>query len=44
MIGVKRKSEDAELLEEVQDFVENTLNKIPTESLENAIKRMSNII
>ena len=43
MKGVK-KFEDALLLEEVQDFVENTLSNIPTETLENVIKRMSNRI
>ena len=43
MKGVK-KFEDAQLLEEVQDFVENTKSNIPTETLENVIKRMSNRI
>ena len=43
MKGVK-KFEDAQLLEEVQDFVENTKRNIPTENLENVIKRMSNRI
>ena len=36
--------EDAQLLEEVQDFAENTKSNIPTETLENVIKRMSNRI
>ena len=40
----KIKFEDAQLLEEVQDFVENTKSNIPTETLENVIKRMSNRI
>ena len=40
----KKKFEDAQLLEEVQDFVENTKSNIPTETLENIIKRMSNRI
>ena len=40
----KKKFEDAQLLEEVQDFVENTKSNIPTETLENVIKRMSNRI
>ena len=41
--GVK-KFEDAQLLEEVQDFGENTKSNIPTKTLENVIKRMSNRI
>ena len=30
------------MLEEVQHFVENAWSKIPTETLENTIKRISN--
>ena len=43
MKGVK-KFEDAQLLEGVRGFVENTKSNIPTETLENVIKRMSNRI
>ena len=43
-VRVKEKSENVQLLEEVEDFVKNAWRKITKETLEKAFKEMSNHI